>query len=98
MDISFLQILSYVLGAVLLVCLIVLIIKVIYTVNRVNFLLDNIERKMKTIDQVFGVVNRFVDSFSLFTDKLTNKIVNATSRLFKKEAKEKKEKKEREEK
>ena len=51
MDISFLQILLYVLGAIFLVCLIVLSIKVIYTVNRINFLLDNIERKISVLDK-----------------------------------------------
>lgn len=88
MDVTFLQILLYVLGAVLMVCLIVLIIKTIYTVNRINFLLDNIERKMKTVDQIFNVIDRFADSFSLATDKITNGIVNFASKLFNKKKKE----------
>jgi len=88
MDITFLQILLYVLGAVLMVCLIVLIIKTIYTVNRINFLLDSVERKMKTLDQIFGVIDRFADSFSLATDKITSGIVNFASKIFKKKKKE----------
>ena len=88
MDITFLQVLLYVLGAVLMVCLIVLVIKTIYTVNRINFLLDNIERKMKVIDQIFNAVDRFADSFSLATDKITNSLMNVVSKMFKKKKKE----------
>lgn len=91
MDITFLQVLLYVLGAVLMVCLIVLIIKTIYTINRINFLLDNIERKMKTVDQIFSVIDRFADSFSLATDKITNGLMNIISKVFKKNKKEREE-------
>ncbi len=40
MDVSYLQFLLYVLGAVLLGALIVLVIKLIYSINRVNEILD----------------------------------------------------------
>ena len=88
MDITFLQILLYVLGAVLMVCLIVLVIKTIYTVNRLNFLLDNIERKMKTLDQIFNAIDKVADSFSLATDKITSGLLNFASKIFKKNKKE----------
>ena len=41
MDTNFLQILLYILGSGLLIALIVLVIKLIYSVNRINFILDN---------------------------------------------------------
>lgn len=88
MDVTFLQILLYVLGAVLMVCLIVLVIKTIYTVNRLNFLLDNIERKMKTLDQIFNAIDKVADSFSLATDKITSGLLNFASKIFKKNKKE----------
>ena len=88
MDVSFLQILLYVLGAVLMVCLIVLIIKTIYTVNRINFLLDNIERKMKTVDKIFDSIGKISTSFSFASDKIANSIMNFASKLFKKNKKE----------
>lgn len=88
MDVSFLQILLYVLGAVLMVCLIVLIIKTIYTVNRINFLLDNIERKMKTVDKIFDSIGKISTSFSFASDKIANGIMNFASKLFKKNKKE----------
>ena len=88
MDVTFLQILLYVLGATLMVCLIVLIIKTIYTVNRINFLLDNIERKMKTVDQIFDAVGKLSSSFSFATDKIANGIMSFVSKLFNKNKKE----------
>ena len=82
MDTSYLQFLLYVFGIVLLGALIVLVIKLTYSVNRINSLLDNIENKMKTVDKAFGTVNRLVDSFSLATDKIVDGVSNAISKLF----------------
>ena len=82
MDISYLQFLLYVLGAVLLGALIVLVIKLIYSVNRINNVLDNLERKIKTVDKAFNAVDRLVDSFSMATDKIVDGVANAISKVF----------------
>lgn len=82
MDTSYLQFLLYVLGAVLLGALIVLVIKLIYSVNRVNNLLDNVERKLKTFDKAFVAVDRIVDSFSSVSDHIVDGISNAISKIF----------------
>ena len=92
MEISFLQILLYVLGAGLLLSLIILVIKIIYSVNRINFLLDSIERKMKTIDKAFTTVDKIVDTFSLASDRFVDSVTSIVNKIFKK----KKVKKERE--
>ncbi len=89
---SFLQILLYVLGAGLLFALIILVIKLIYSVNRINYLLDNIERKMRTIDKAFTAVDRVVDALSLASDRFVDGMTSIVSKVFKK----KKVKKERE--
>ena len=82
MGIEFLQIVLYVLGAVLLVALIVLIIKLIYSINRVNAILDNIERKVKTFDKAFNAVDRAVDSLSLVSDKVVDGISSVINKVF----------------
>ncbi len=82
MDINYMQFLLYILGAILLGALIVLVIKLIYSINRVNFILDNVERKMKTVDKAFSAVDRLVDSFSLVTDKVVDGMSNAISKVF----------------
>lgn len=99
MDISYLQFLLYVLGAVLLGALIVLVVKLIYSVNKINVVLDNLERKIKTVDKAFNAVDRLVDSFSLATDKIVDGVANAISKIFSHKSKKKgiKEKIEKEE-
>jgi len=82
MDISYLQFLLYVLGAVLLGALIVLVIKVVYSVNRVNSILDSVEHKMKTVDKAFGAVDRLVDSFSMVTDKVVDGVAMGISKVL----------------
>ena len=82
METSYLQFLLYVLGAILLGVLIVLVVKLIYSVNRINVILDNLERKIKTVDKAFGAVDRLVDSFSLATDKIVDGVSNAISKMF----------------
>ena len=82
MDVSYLQFLLYVLGAVLLGALIILVIKLVYSVNRINSILDSVERKMKTVDKAFGAVDKIVDSFSAVTDKVVDGIANGISKVF----------------
>lgn len=82
MDMSYLQFLLYVLGAVLLGALIVLVIKLIYSINRVNAILDNVERKMKTVDKAFNAVDKIVDSFSVATDKVVDGMASIISKIF----------------
>ena len=82
MDASYLQFLLYVLGAILLGALIVLVIKLIYSINRVNVILDSVERKMKTVDKAFNAVDKIVDSFSAVTDKVVDGIASAIGKVF----------------
>ena len=76
MEVGYLQFLLYILGAILLGALIVLVIKLVYSVNRLNSILDSVERKMKTVDKAFGAVDRLVDSFSMVTDKVVDGIAS----------------------
>ena len=82
MDVSYLQFLLYVLGAVLLGALIVLVTKLVYSVNRINSILDSVERKMQTMDKAFGAVDRLVDSFTSVTDRVVDGIANGISKVF----------------
>ncbi len=82
MDTSYLQFLLYILGAILLGALIVLVVKLVYSVTRINSILDSVERKMKTVDKAFGAVDRIVDSFSMVTDKVVDGIAMGISKVF----------------
>jgi len=83
MDASFLQILLYVLGSILLIALIVLVIKLVYSINRVNNILDNVEMKMKTFDKAFSAIDKVVDSFSLVSDRLVDGVAGMISKVLK---------------
>ena len=82
MDTSYLQFLLYILGAVLLGALIVLVVKLVYSVNRINSILDSVESKMKTVDKAFGAVDRLDDSFSAVTDKIVDGLASGISKIF----------------
>ncbi len=82
MDVSYLQFLLYILGAILLGALIILVVKLVDSVNRVNSILENFERKMKTVDKAFGAVDRLVDSFSAVTDKMVDGAAGLISKVF----------------
>jgi len=77
-----LPIILYVLGAVLLVALIVLTIKLIYSVERINVLLDGVERKMKTVDKIFGAVDNMADAFAALSDKVVDGIAGIINKVF----------------
>lgn len=82
MDVSYLQFLLYVLGAVLLGALIVLVVKLVYSVNHINNILDSVEKKMKTVDKAFNAVDRLVDSFSSVTDRVVDGVAGVISKVF----------------
>ena len=77
-----LPIILYVLGAVLLVALIVLTIKLIYSVERINVLLDGVEKKMKTIDKIFGAVDNVADSFAALSDRVVDSVAKIINKVF----------------
>lgn len=79
---EFLQILLYVLGSILMISLIVLTIKLIMSIDRVNAILDDIEDKMKTVDEVFSVIDNITDSVSLLSDRIVDSIALFISKVF----------------
>lgn len=84
-----LQILLYVLGAILLGVLIILVVKLIGTVDRVNSLADDVAKKVSTLDGFFNLVDTVTNKISGISDvvvKSVKKIINKI--LSKKESEE----------
>ena len=79
---EFLEIMLYVLGSILLVVLIVLGIKLIISVDKFNLILDNLEKKLKTVDNVFNVIDKVADSCALLSDRLVEFLSSFVSKLF----------------
>jgi len=79
---TFLLMLLYAFGSVLLVALIVLVVKLIGTVNRMNSLLDQFETKMRKLDGLFNVVDTVTDSLSMVSDKLVDGVSHFIKKIF----------------
>ena len=86
-----LPILIYVLLAVLLVVLIVLGVKLIDTVNKTNAVLDDIEKKSKSLDGIFSTIDNVTDAVSMVSDRLVDGIAGLIGILFSLRKKRKKE-------
>ena len=88
---EFLPILIYVLLSVLLVVLIVLGVKLIDTVNKTNAVLDDIEKKSKSLDGIFSTIDNVTDAVSMVSDRLVDGIAGLVGKLFSLRKKKKKE-------
>lgn len=79
-----LPVILYILGSVLLVALIILTIKLIITMNKIEKVVDNITVKVKTLDELFNVIGLVTGKVTAVTDKLIDGIVLLVEKLFKK--------------
>lgn len=78
-----LLILLYFLGSTLLVVLIVLSIKLITTMNKVNILVDDINGKIKSLDGLFTLVDMTTDKLAFLSDRLVDAITYIIKKMFK---------------
>ena len=86
--VEWLTIVLYALGSILLVVLIILGIKLIITMNKIEVVVDDINKKVKTLDGFFSLVDTTTDKLAMLSDKF----VDMTSSLVKKIFKRKEEK------
>ena len=73
----------YILGAILLVALIVLTIKLTITIHKIDKVVDNITEKVTALDGVFSVVNAVSNKFTFITDKVVNIIYSLIEKITK---------------
>lgn len=78
-----LPVILYILGSILLVCLIVLTIKLIIVVNKTEKVVDNISVKVKTLDSLFDVVSAVTGKFTFVTEKVVDGIALLIDKIFK---------------
>ena len=77
-----LPVILYILGSVLLVALIVLTIKLIITMNKIEKVVDNITVKVKTLDELFNVIGVVTGKFTAVTDKVVDSIASLVEKIF----------------
>ena len=88
---SFFPILMYILGSILLVCLIVLVMKLISTVDKTNIILDDVQGKIKSLDGLFNAIDRTSSTISSIGDRILDKVFSITSKFRRKKKVEKEE-------
>ena len=62
--------------------MIILGIKLIETIDRANVVLDDIEKKTKSLNGVFHMIDTVTDTLSFLSDGLIEGIVSGISRVF----------------
>lgn len=78
-----LLILLYVLGSILLVVLIILGIKLINTMNKINLVVDDINGKVKSLDGLFTIIDMTTDKLALLSDRMVDGITLLIKKVFK---------------
>ena len=61
---------------ILLVVLIVLTIKLIATINKLNVVVDDVNKKVKSLDGIFGLIDFATDKITLVTNKFVDRLSN----------------------
>lgn len=79
-----LPVVLYLLGSVLLVALIILTIKLIITMNKIEKVVDNITVKVHTLDELFNVIGLVTGKVTAITDKVVDNVALLIDKIFKK--------------
>ncbi len=77
-----LPVVIYILSSILLITLIILTIKIIITMNKIEKVVDNITVKIKTLDGLFSVVEVATNKFTIITDKIVDVIAALFQKIF----------------
>ena len=80
---EFLQILLYLLGSILLVVLIILGIKLIITMNKIEVVVDDISIKVGKLNGLFSVIDATTDKLSILSDKMVDAVSVLIRKVFK---------------
>ena len=79
---EYLPILIYILLCVLITLLIVICIKVIKTMNKVEMIVGDVEQKVKSLNGVFSIIDSVTDKLSSLTEIVSDSIVIFTKKIF----------------
>lgn len=78
-----LPVVIYLLLIVLLVVVIVIGIKLIFTMNKVDLLLDDVTKKVHSLDRVFNMIDYTTDKVTIISDTVVNFITSKLKRIIK---------------
>ena len=86
-----LPIIIYILLIVLIILLIIIAVKAIKAMNKAQEVIDNVDKKVKTLDGIFNAIDAATDKISLFGDKVYGAVSGLVEKIFKSKKKEDKE-------
>ena len=78
-----LSIVLYILGSLLLLVLIVLCIKLVFTVDKTNRLLDDIQGKSKSLDGLFKGIDKFTDGMNRVSTTVVSSLLKLVGGVMK---------------
>lgn len=69
-------------GIILLIVLIILGIRLIQVLNKVDKVVDNVERKVNSFNGLFEIIDSTTDSLVMITDKVSGVFSGIISKIF----------------
>lgn len=88
---TFLTMIMYILGSILLIYLIILVVKMIHVVDKLNGVMDEVNDRITKFDRMFHFVDYFTDNMAIVSDKLVDGMSNLIRRIFYRKEKRKEE-------
>lgn len=79
---TFLLMLLYILGSILLVVLIILGIKLIITINKIDAIVDDINGKVTKLNGLFQIIDNMTDKLALVSDKVVDGLSFLIRKVF----------------
>lgn len=83
-----LPVVLYILGSILLVVLIILGIKLIVTMNKIENIVDDINGKVKSLNGLFSAIDYTTDKLALISDRFVDTVALIIRKIFKRKEKE----------
>ena len=78
-----LSLVLYFLGSILLVVLIILGVKLIITMNKIENVVDDISTKLKSLNGLFSIIDTTTDKIALISDRVVDVVSSIIRRIFK---------------
>ena len=80
----FLPMVLYVVGIITLIIIMILGIKLIGILDKVDRVVDNVEEKVNSLNLAFSLIDKATDSITMIGNTVLGAVNNAVSKVFKK--------------
>ncbi len=70
------------LTSVLVIILIVLAVKLINTIDKINLIADDVQKKVESLNGFFSVIDLVTDKISIISDRLVDVVSSIFTKLF----------------